>query len=79
MARKQDLRTLLTKQLGRDAANAILKKVDTMAKRGASAAQIEKVFLTDLTREVEKRVKSLLTSSVHTLDGLRALVSVHTK
>ncbi len=77
--KKQDLRTLLTRQLGKDTAVAMLNKLDRLAKRGASAAQIEKVFLTDLTREVESRVGSLMGTAVHTLDGLRTLVAVHAK
>jgi len=48
MATKRDVRTTLRKQLGKDVADAMLKKVDKMVKQDASPAKIEKVILADL-------------------------------
>jgi hypothetical protein len=79
MAGKQNVRTLLSKQLGKDVADALLNKVDALAKQGASPAKIEKVFLAELNAHLEKRVGSLLGTVVQSLGGVRALVAVHAK
>ena len=52
-------------QLGKDAADALLDKVDKMAKRGANAANIEKVFLADLGAHLEKRVSNFMVQDAH--------------
>ncbi len=76
MAKKQDLRALLSKQLGPDVAKALLNKVETMRKKGVSAQKIERAFMADLTREIERRVSSLVGTSVNALDGVRILIAV---
>lgn len=76
MARKQDVRALLSKQLGPAVTKTLLDKVERMRKQGASAEKIEKAFMTDLAREIEKRVSSLMGMSVNALDGVRVLVAV---
>lgn len=79
MAKKQDLRTLLREQLGQKTADAMLTKVDRMAKQGISAAQIEKVFLTDLSRNLEKRVSSLVGTTLNAVGLFRTLSVVNPK
>jgi hypothetical protein len=76
MAAKQDVRTLLRKQLGKDVADAMLNKVDAMAKRGVSADKIEKAFVKDLNAHVEKRVGDLVGTAVRAVSGVRQLVLV---
>ncbi len=75
MPQKQDLRTLLSEQLGQKTADAILAKVNSMAKRGAGAAQIEKVFLTEVTRAVEKRVSRLVGTPLNAVGLFRATIT----
>jgi hypothetical protein len=48
MATKRDVRSSLRKQLGKDVADAMLKKVDKMVKQDESPAKIEKVIRADL-------------------------------
>lgn len=79
MAKKQDLRTLLSQQLGEKTADAMLAKVDRMAKQGVSAAQIEKVFLTELSRHLEKRVSSLVGTTANAVGLFRTLSTVNPK
>ncbi len=76
MATKQDVRALLSKQLGPDVTKTLLDKVERMRKQGASAEKIEKAFMTDLTRQIEKRVSSLVGISVTAPDAVRVLVAV---
>ncbi len=76
MAKKQDVRALLSKQLGPDVTKTLLDKVERMRKQGASAEKIERTFMTDLTREIEKRVSSLLEVAVGGPDAVRVLVAV---
>ncbi len=76
MAKKQDIRALLSKQLGPDAAKTLLNKVEKMRKEGASAEKIEMTFMSDLAREIEKQVSGLVRMSVNALDGVRVLVAV---
>ncbi len=76
MAKKQDIRALLSKQLGPDVAKTLLNKVEKMRKEGASAEKIEMTFMSDLAREIEKQVSGLVRMSVNALDGVRVLVAV---
>lgn len=76
MAKRQDVRALLSKQLGPDVTKTLLDKVERMRKQGASAEKIEKAFMTDLTREIEKRVSNLIGMSVNAPDAVRVLVAV---
>ncbi len=76
MAKKQDLRALLSRQLGPDVADSLIKRVTRMAKQGASADKIERAFMTDLARYIEKRVGNLVGTSVNALDGVKILVVV---
>ncbi len=76
MAKKQDLRALLSKELGPDVAKTLLNKVERMRKAGASAEKIEMAFMSDLVREIEKRVSGLVGMSVNALDGVRVLAAV---
>jgi hypothetical protein len=66
MAIKSDVRSRLRKQLGKDVADAMLRKVDKMVKQGASPAKIEKVILADLAAHL-RNVGLALGTAVHTV------------
>jgi hypothetical protein len=53
MAAKRDARSMLRKQLGKDAADAMLNKVDNLAKKGASAGEIERWLLDEIASKIE--------------------------
>jgi hypothetical protein len=75
MATRQDIRTVLRKQLGKKVADALLNKVDKMARQGVSADKIERVFLADLGTELEKRMGDLLGTAVRAT-AVRSFVAV---
>ncbi|MFZ0915014.1 MAG: hypothetical protein WBQ76_13855 [Candidatus Korobacteraceae bacterium] len=50
--RKKDVRSLLRKQLGKEAADALLNKLDKMAKKGAPASAIEKTLAEELALHI---------------------------
>jgi len=65
MARKQDIRALLVKELGEDVADAMLNKVDQMVKQGKKSIQIEKAFSKDLATYTEKQMRKTARIIVH--------------
>ncbi len=79
MAKKQNVGSILSKQFGKDVADALLNKVDRMVKQGATAEKIEEAFLKALNAQVEKRIGSLVGTSVQSLRGVRALTAVQSK
>ena len=62
MATKRDVRTSLRKQLGKDVADAMLRKVDKMVKQDASPAKIEEAILADLAAHLRNVGLALGTS-----------------
>ena len=56
MARKRDVRAWLRKQLGKDTADTLLKKMNKMAKQGASPAKVRKAFIADIATHMAQRV-----------------------
>lgn len=76
MAARQNIRKVLRKQLGSKAADALLNKVDKMARQGFSADKIEKVFLANLETELEKRIRGILDTAV-SATAVRSVVAIH--
>ncbi len=64
MPAKLDVKSLLRKHLGKETADAILKKIDDMAKEKATAAQIEKAIMADISTEIEKAVISAVIAKI---------------
>ncbi len=54
MAPKEDIRTFLRKQLGRESADNLLKKLKEMQAKRSSEKAIEKVLLRELEKHMEK-------------------------
>ena len=63
-AKGQDLKTLLTKYLGKEVATAMLAKIDLMVKKGRRAADIERTITKDVIAEVEKGVVSTVIAKI---------------
>lgn len=56
---RKDVRSLIRKQLGRETADAMLKKVDAMAKKGVPSSDIEKAIAQDLAKVMAKVQKNM--------------------
>jgi hypothetical protein len=56
MATKKNARSLMRKELGKETADAMLNKLDKMAKKGLPASAIEKVLAEDLATYIEARI-----------------------
>ncbi len=56
---KKDVRSQLRKKLGTKTANAMLKKIDEMARKGASARTIQKAIAKDLAN-LKKAVEEII-------------------
>lgn len=52
--KKKDARSLMRKHLGKETADAMLNKLDKMAKRGAPASAIEKMTEEELSKHMKK-------------------------
>jgi hypothetical protein len=57
MPKKQNVDDLLRKNLGREAANRVIRKINKMIKAGASPAKIQKTITADLIAHVRKQAK----------------------
>lgn len=93
MPKKETPKSLLTKHLGKDVANALLVKIDKMIKKGESAAKIEKAAQDEIDNYIgmliEEAVKAAvgpkefkklppaLTVSLH--KSIRTKISAHNK
>jgi len=53
-AKKEDVRSWMRKQLGREAADAMLKKLDKMANKKAPFKAVEKMIAEDLSKHFKK-------------------------
>jgi hypothetical protein len=67
--RKKNVRSLLREQLGKEAADALLNKLDKMAKKGAPASAIEKT----LEEELASHIGAAIAASAN--KGIKSRVS----
>jgi hypothetical protein len=56
MAAKRDARSAVRKQVGKKPADAILRKLDKMAKEGKPASAVEKVLEKELAEQIEATI-----------------------
>ncbi len=71
MPAKKNARKLLTAHLGKDVADAVLAKIDTMVKEGASPAKIERAVQVDISNEIEKQVYSAVLAQIGPIQPIR--------
>ena len=67
-ASKKDVRSLMRRKLGRETADAMLNKMDKMAKKRTPPSAIEKTVAEDLSKHVRKLTKELCIPIVYGLD-----------
>ncbi len=65
MAKKGDAQTWMVDVLGKTVAEAVLKKADRMAGKGASVAKIEKAISADVMRHIKTHVRKGVMYRVH--------------
>ena len=63
MATKKDSRSLMRKQLGRKTADALLNKLDKMAKQGVPSSTIERTLEEDLAASIGNDIKASIVPS----------------
>lgn len=63
-AKQQDVGALLTKQLGKEVGDALMAKMDEMARKGATPAAIEKAIAADLVAHIEKEVTAAVITKI---------------
>jgi len=56
MPTKEKAQSYLRKQLGKKGADTILKKMDQLAKKGASASELEKLLIKEIEAHVQAKV-----------------------
>ena len=56
MAKRKDAQSYLRKQLGKESADAVLSKLDKMAKKGVSASAIEKLLAKQLEAHIRAKI-----------------------
>ena len=72
MPQKQgSIHKMLRDNLGKEAADAILVKVDKMAKEGAKPAAIEKVIATDIQAHIEQQVSSVVIAKIGPIQPIK--------
>jgi hypothetical protein len=64
MPEKQDIGKLLRQSLGREAAEAMLARINEMVAKGAKAAAIEKAIIADLQAHIEQQVVSTVIAKI---------------
>ena len=57
MASKRDTQKWIEKTLGKPTADAVLKKVERLTKKGAAAAEIEEAIAADLMKKIKTLVR----------------------
>jgi len=67
----QDIESLLTSNLGKEAADAVLAKIETMARAGATAAAIEKAVQTDLQAHIEQAVVTSVVAKIGPIQPIK--------
>lgn len=64
MPKKETPKSLLTKHLGKDAANALLEKIDKMIAKGESAAKIEKAVHDEVVNYIRLQLDEAVKAAV---------------
>jgi hypothetical protein len=64
MVAKRDVETLMSRYLGKATADAMLKKVDNMAREGATVAKIEEAIAVDLASHIETDVAGAVKATI---------------
>ena len=64
MKKEQSIEALLRRSLGKDAAGAMLDKIDRMVARGATPAAIQKAVTADLQKQFVQQVVSAAVSGI---------------
>jgi hypothetical protein len=71
MPTKETPEALLSKHLGQEAADVLLRKIDKMVADGTSAAKIEKAASDDIAAHIEKQVIGALTVKIGPLEPIK--------
>jgi len=71
MPKKETPKALLSKHLGPQGANALLRKIDQMVADGASAAKIEKAASEDIAAHIERQIIGTLTVKIGPLEPIK--------
>lgn len=66
-----NIEKLLRDNVGKEAADAILTKIDKMAKEGAKPAAIEKVIAADLQAHIEQQVTSVVIAKIGPIQPIK--------
>ncbi len=74
MPKQPSIAQLLRRSLGKEAADALLAKIDAMVAKGAKAAAIEKAVTADLQKQFVKQVVSAVASEVGPASQVRVKV-----
>ena len=69
--RKAGVEKLLRDNLGKEAADTMLAKIDTMAKKGATAVAIERAITADLQAHIEQQVVSTVITKIGPLTPIK--------
>ena len=72
MAKEQSIEALLRRSLGKDAAGALLDKIDRMVARRATPAAIQKAVTADLQRQFVQQVVSAAVSGIGPVSPVQA-------
>lgn len=64
MVKEQSIEALLRRSLGKDAAAALLDKIDGMVARGATPAAVQKAVTADLQKQFVQQVVSAAVSGI---------------
>ena len=67
----RDIEKLLRENLGKEAADAMLDKIDKMARKGATATAMERAITADVQAHVEKQLVSTVIASIGPLTPIK--------
>ena len=71
MPKEENVRALLTDNLGKEVGDAILAKIDKMVKEGATPARIERAVQADIATEIEKQVLSAIVVNIGPIQPIK--------
>lgn len=71
MPKTQDINKLLTDNLGKPAAKAMVAKINLMAKQGAKATAIEKAVIADLQNHIQEQVAAAVIAKVGPIQPIK--------
>ena len=71
MPAKQDIGQLLRANLGKEAADAMLVKIDDMVKKRATPAAIERAITADLHAQIEQQVVTTVIAKIGPLSPIK--------